>query len=494
MCMYVRMYVRLEVLEKILAWNSSEPQVQAFCQHAFSTLPRVSNSPAWHRRARKLRSGARRRVRQSQAKGCQPSRRDLDRLRRHHSRPLYKSDRPTEMGKGGPAPRGGGQQYSERWRYWPGAWHSPRSRNKSWDSWDAWRQEVPEPSFPSYDGKSQTVALKKEAQAEGDRRPARAEADEDPGSMMTAELQEYVNATRKAEQRVRSLTATKKQKEDLWTKWQDDMRKAFLKEAARHDKAIENLTRDLNIAVAARDEARLNIRNYIANGGNAADMERPEDDDFDWTSMTNRWRQEQQDTDAPQAILRRAMGPPTGHPPPLPVPGQAAMMTPEAATRLFMAVMGGHMPGPGTMPAGAGEGSRGLPTLERPEVTSTGLAGPTAHAAPYVPSPSRGQMEPPPSGTSPPPNTRTGSASRPRAAPRNPVKGAPLQPIHPQHQSTLTAKLEAKRCALKAVETATAAAADQTGVPAPAPTFIPDDEDDDAMNTNAGNKGLDGMG
>ena len=47
---------------------------------------------------------------------------------------------------------------------------------------------------------------------------------------------------------------------------------------------------------------------------------------------------------------------------------------------------------------------------------------------------------------------------------------------------------------MKAVETATAAAADQTGVPAPAPTFIPDDEDDDAMNTNAGNKGLDGMG
>ena len=167
------------------------------------------------------------------------------------------------MGRGGPKAQGGGKP-SQSWGYWPGTWRSPRSRGREWENW---QQEPEVPAFPSYDGKPRAIALKRDSQADTARKlPSAAETEEDPGGMLTTELQDFVNLARKAEQRVRSLTAARKQKDTLWAKWQEEMKQAYLKETMRHEKAVETLERDLQHALAAREDARQNIREYVQRG------------------------------------------------------------------------------------------------------------------------------------------------------------------------------------------------------------------------------------
>ena len=236
------------------------------------------------------------------------------------------------MGRGGPKAQGGGKP-SQSWGYWPGTWRSPRSRGREWENW---QQEPEVPAFPSYDGKPRAIALKREAQADTARKlPSAAETEEDPGGMLTTELQDFVNLARKAEQRVRSLTAARKQKDTLWAKWQEEMKQAYLKETMRYEKAVETLERDLQHALAAREDARQNIREYVQRGG----MPREEDagamEELDWDSMTSQWKREQKETDAPQAVLNRALQPaPAGLPTGPQTAGQGGLMTQEAAARL----------------------------------------------------------------------------------------------------------------------------------------------------------------
>ena len=417
-------------------------------------------------------------------------------------------------GRGGQKQRGGGGRQphsSEYWQYWPGAWKSPRQRTYGWDEW---QQEPPTPAFPAYDGKSRASALKKEISAETMRKPQwLAGQEEDPGAMMTAELQEQVNLTRKAEQRVRSLAAARKQKDALWAKWQEDMKQSYLKESTRYHKAIGSLDKDLAQAVAAREEARQNIRAYIQNGGAPANMQEDDVAELDWDGMTSRWRQEQREVEAPRAILQRAMQtqavPPASGAAGTPAPLTAgAWMTPDAAARLFMAAMGGQMCMAGTAPPNLGT-EHGTATLGQVPPPAAGdpstLLGTQGLAPPYPASPSAHKAEA--ATSSPAPAAKATSATRPRVGQRHPIKGAPLQPVHTQVPGKLADKLNAKRSVLQSEETTLDIELNQTrntstgdhggvGGHGASAAIIPDDDDDlhSSDSPPDATKALDGMG
>ena len=470
------------------------------CRHSLHVFSSelARHSPSWHRAERKRRSKARRRVRLHQAAGTAPPRKDLHLLRSHHSKPCYKSDL---MPRGWEKPKGGGKQQSASWGYWSGAW---KQHPKSY-----WQEDGPQ-TFPAYDDKTRTSALRKEVQAKQTSKPRAGEDLEDPSANMTSELQDYINQTRKAEQRVRQLNATREQKEALWAKWQEDMKKSFLKEETRHVKAMQQLDRDLTEAVAAREEARQQIRQYIQSG--PAAMEEPEEPTFDWESLTRQWRQEQQDIEAPHAVLQRAM---QSKPPGISAtttPG-SGLMSQEAAARLFMAtmagqVMSGHHGGP---PMSNGP----HPPPESSAAAPAGDAGPMCSApapvaAPYVASPTTR----PPDHTMTSPETlaggRPGSVTRQKPGARVPLKGAPLQPVHTQPVTKITTKLEARRTALLSEQAARADQDHATDLPAEPPnqegetratgpprgqnTELIEDDSDEQDQEGQRNGSLDGLG
>ena len=127
---------------------------------------------------------------------------------------------------------------SRSWGYWPGSWASPRSRSWGKERGQEW-QTADNSSFPAYDTKARATAMKKGQQAKDSSAPTQVAVATDPADCMTSDLQEHINSTRRAEQKVRSLQTARQQKDQLWQQWQDDMKASFLKEEARYQKATE---------------------------------------------------------------------------------------------------------------------------------------------------------------------------------------------------------------------------------------------------------------
>ena len=304
---------------------------------------------------------------------------------------------------------------------------------------------------------------------------------------------------------MRNLVSAREKKDALWQKFQEDLKQAWLKETARYQKAIESLDRDLAAAVIARDEARQGIRQYLSQGPAAAMMDlETEPGEQDWDSLTTGWRQEQHETDASQAVLRRALASTQAAMPSAPMPSAGGIMTPEAAAQLLLATIHGHCPGM-VQPTGPRPGTAEPAPLYNMHKQSDGPTRNTAKEAPvpYLNSPSTRTLDPPPT-TSPMSSQRTSSMSRPKAQPRQPVKGAPLQPVHTQQPGSLASKLEAKRTQLQQ-DTQTEGAGGLAPVPIgdtgagdkPPVSFVADDDDlteDSQVQTCNRPEGLDGLG
>ena len=126
---------------------------------------------------------------------------------------------------------------------------------------------------------------------------------------MTHDLQECINATRRAEQKVRSLTATRRQKQQLWTKWLDDMKLSYMKEQQRHQRDMERLSKELEEAIRAQEAARASCR-AVAIGELAVEDEAMGDDAAGWDGMLQEWRAERADSENSDAVLRRALAAP----------------------------------------------------------------------------------------------------------------------------------------------------------------------------------------
>ncbi|OLQ03744.1 hypothetical protein AK812_SmicGene13262 [Symbiodinium microadriaticum] len=199
----------------------------------------------------------------------------------------------------------------QSWQFWPGAWSPPKGQGK---------QQRNEFSFPAYDDKYRTQAVAKAASFPSGKGPGKGkyaildatEEPADPGALLTQFLQEAINATRKAEQRVRSLAATRAQKVALWNRYVEDLKRSFMKEFQRHQRDTDRITSDLQAAMQQQEQARSHLRQSweaVARGQYSPPRESSEATDTrEWDAMLQEWRTEQQETDNSHAVLRRALG------------------------------------------------------------------------------------------------------------------------------------------------------------------------------------------
>ena len=194
------------------------------------------------------------------------------------------------------------------WNFWPGAWSPPTAKGR--DKYPTYML----PQFPSYDDQARVQALTKATAAQTAKSKGRGKTVEDadmtdPADTVTQFLQEAINTTRKSEQKMRSLTATKAKKEALWVKYVEDMKRTLQKEHQRHQKEMERLNADIHMAAQAQEQARGHLRHsweaIAAYGQPPPTTESAQD--TSWDNMLEAWQAEQQDSTAPQAVLRRAL-------------------------------------------------------------------------------------------------------------------------------------------------------------------------------------------
>ncbi|CAE7193595.1 unnamed protein product, partial [Symbiodinium microadriaticum] len=257
------------------------------------------------------------RVRKALKEGRSLSRAQLRGLALHHATTAEFRSRLSRMGKKAGKGTWGSQSWDyatysaypeATWNFWPGAWSPPAAKGR-----DRYPTHML-PQFPSYDDQARVQALTKATAAQAAKSKGRGKSVEDadmsdPADTVTQFLQEAINTTRKTEQKMRSLTATRARKETLWVKYVEDMKRTLQKEHQRHQKEMERLNADLHVAAQAQEQARDHLRHSweaIAAHGQpppVAEAAR----DTSWDNMLEAWQAEQQDSIAPQAILRRAL-------------------------------------------------------------------------------------------------------------------------------------------------------------------------------------------
>eukprot|EP00439_Symbiodinium_sp_Y106_P074615 s9_g14.t1 len=399
----------------------------------------------------------------------------------------------AKKGAGKPVGRSSGSAY---WDYWPGSWHGQRPQGRGYDAWYPPESEAAGPAFPAYDSKDRAAAVRKEAQ-KGWGKGGQA-MDLDPQDRMTTELQEHINQTRKAEQKVRSIAAARDNKEKMWTKYQDDMKQSLAKEYARYQKAMETIDKDLAAATSAREEARQNLRQCWQHGLMTGPADGDNDGGDHWGQVMEGWRQEQQEAEASHAVLHRAFQHATaGGPPEATLKGSGGLMTQEAAARLFAAAMTGQLiPAVPQMPPGV-PGEAAMPRAHPREPTYMQTSPPPA--APFPPVQADNVRGLPANGAGAPgldPSKHTPQRPRPKGPqqvhsglpPRQPVKpsgpGSVAHPASPGGPS-LQERLEAKRDALRAgqeKEKEEVAATEHASVPAKVPEYSLIDDDTEADN------------
>ena len=124
-------------------------------------------------------------------------------------------------------------------RYWHGVW-SPSYRKGKGDGKD--------PKFPRYDAKK----IENPCAPSSGVAPQQELAVQSEGSLVGA-LQAHINAARKAESRVASLTQLRKQRAAQWSVYEADLQKSYQQEKDRYQKAMQKLDGDLQEAMVAQD-------------------------------------------------------------------------------------------------------------------------------------------------------------------------------------------------------------------------------------------------
>ncbi|CAE7762972.1 unnamed protein product [Symbiodinium microadriaticum] len=176
----------------------------------------------------------RRTVHEARAAGRKPPLAVIRRLAKHHSRPLYHED--PQMVRGQAKGQWREQQPAYGWRSQYGAkehWGQEQRRRE-----DREPRKPKEIVFPAYN--KVTVAPK-----EQDNGASRTTDDlEGPGSFVR-NVQKLVNAARKAEARVRKAEKESEDSDCQWQEFQAQLRKAFLRERARHQGDARRLAQEV---------------------------------------------------------------------------------------------------------------------------------------------------------------------------------------------------------------------------------------------------------
>ena len=200
--------------------------------------------------------------------------------------------------------RGGRGQQERAQAEWAREWADPQSVRYWRGSWGR-KDSAQETSFPRYDSTAwqtteQSAKGKGKQQGSWDRETS-------PGGQLVPDMQELLNHTRRAEQRVRQLAKQKEAKAAQWKVYVAKIKKAYLEESQRHNRDLQRVTDDLTKAIAAQDEARERIRvmAYYLSEGIPVPVTGPQED-TSWEEMMEQMKMER-DQDGPRAVLERAM-------------------------------------------------------------------------------------------------------------------------------------------------------------------------------------------
>ena len=249
--MYIYIYIcigfRIETAE--IRSHCRRPQVpsQIGTPLAAIVLQGPGRSPAWHRRRRAARSGARRRIHKAREEGRHPRPRDISYLERHHSRPQYREARRPPghyMGK-----RGGQQWDGQAWddyRSYAGwqdkAWEPRSAKGKGKNKEPPRKKE--ENAFPAYEDMkipSHTAAAGQELLPAGLPQPGRGNGG------LARHVQRAVNNLRRSETRLRKLGEEEDAAKAKWEQFQQQLKASFITEPGRYYENLAGPCRPLRL-------------------------------------------------------------------------------------------------------------------------------------------------------------------------------------------------------------------------------------------------------
>ena len=253
----------------------------------------LQRSPAWHRRARGLRAKRRGRVRALRQAGCHPWLRDILYLHAHHSRPYSQF-----MGKhgnkwgAGQAPwqkerQGQGQQSepSAYWSYWSGAWKGATQQAKQDETQgDSSLQQFPSYSQLKLPNSQQTFKSSDVAQDLSD-------VEEVGVTDYVKLLQKLLNGARRADAKLRKLSADKDNKMAQWEEFQRVMKNKFIEQRNLYNRDIKSIDKEVSTLTAHKHDVLRQIQDAVAGGGQqsaaaASDGSQPTPEDLAaWDSL-----------------------------------------------------------------------------------------------------------------------------------------------------------------------------------------------------------------
>ena len=184
-------------------------------------------------------------------------------------------------------PGGGGGDARDA-KYWRGAW--------------SWRSPKADSQFPAYDQDRPGSSWQ--------------DKDERPAPLTFSNLlQQRLNLTRKAEQKVVSVGRTIEERKAQWKAYEAKMKRAFLKEQQRCQQELERLNVELAKALEGQEQARADLVAVHSNFQEPAPVNAGEQL---WTATLAGWRADGPDMEA-EALLQRALAARAGGPATRPV-------------------------------------------------------------------------------------------------------------------------------------------------------------------------------
>ena len=234
---------------------------------SIAAIGKVPGSPNWHRRQRAARAKLRKRIRLRRAAGLSLRAKDTALLSAHHTRPTY------ELGMGGKRqPQQQPWKDSRNEQYWRGSWAlSPRSQ----------RSQQPRYDQVELDGKgSQSgwdTARPWDMDVSGAHRTP----------TVTQAVQKELTAARKADARLRRLTAEKELRAKQWEKFKAEQKRNFLKQRQQFGEDIAKLDNEMSQAAEVGKNAAEKMKLIVLQGAALAQASsaQPEQDDQEWERL-----------------------------------------------------------------------------------------------------------------------------------------------------------------------------------------------------------------
>ena len=208
-------------------------------------------SPVWHRRVRRRRAAARRRIWSARSLGRDPRPKDLVLLTLHHSAPRYR-EVAIKMGKRGGQGAGRGQAYGSE-DYSSAGWDSAGSkRYPKWTLWKGtWSPRGGRSSGERYD----QIELRNE--------DPRGDASGSEGSFLSG-IQRALTAAKKQDVRVRKIDEECRRRQKQFAQYQEELKMKSARQKKAYIADMERLEAEKTAAMEAGHMAAAAVKALIA--------------------------------------------------------------------------------------------------------------------------------------------------------------------------------------------------------------------------------------